>query len=59
MFDIIDTAFSYERILIVSSFFKISPREKGSNLQLICNVHILPFYLGGGGHKNSGMQAHF
>ena len=39
MFDIVDTLFSYERDLIVSSFLQDFSRGKGSSLQLICNVH--------------------
>ena len=40
MFDIIvDTAFSYERELIVCSFLQDFSKGKGSSLQLICNAH--------------------
>ena len=39
MFDIVDTAFSYERELIVCLFLQDFSKEKGSSLQLICNAH--------------------
>ena len=39
MFDIVDTAFSYERELIVCSFLQDFSKGKGSSLQLICNAH--------------------
>ena len=39
MFDIVDTALSYERELIVCSFLQGFSRGKGSSLQLICNAH--------------------
>ena len=39
MFDIVDTAFSYEGKLIVCSFLQDIPKGKGSNLQLIYNAH--------------------
>jgi len=39
MLDIVDTAFSYERNLIVCSFLQDFSKEKESNLQLICNAH--------------------
>ena len=39
MFNVVDTAFSYERefavCLILQNFYK----EKGGSLQLICNAH--------------------
>ena len=38
IFDIIVTAFSYERYLIVYSFLQDFPKGKGSSLQLICNA---------------------
>ena len=39
MFDIVDTAFSYERKLIVCSFLQDFSKGKGSSLQLFCNAH--------------------
>ena len=39
MFDMVDTAFSYEREMIVSSFLLDFSKRKGSSLQLICNAH--------------------
>ena len=39
MFDIVDTAFSYEREMIVCSFLKDFSEGKGSTLLLICNAH--------------------
>ena len=39
MFDIVDTAFCYERGLIVCSFLHDLSKGKGSTLQLICNAH--------------------
>ena len=39
MFDIVDSAFSYERELIVCSFLQDFSKGKGSSLQLICNAH--------------------
>ena len=39
MFDIVDTAFSYERELIVCSFLQDFSKGKGSTLQLIYNAH--------------------
>ena len=39
MFDIVDTAFSYERELIVCSFLQDFSKGKGSSPQLICNAH--------------------
>ena len=39
MFDIVDTAFSYEKELIVYSFLQDFPKGKGSSFSLICNVH--------------------
>ena len=39
LYDIIDTAFSYERELTVCSFLQDFSNGKGSNLQLICNAH--------------------
>ena len=35
----VDTAFSYERELIVCSFLLDFPMGKGSSLQIICNTH--------------------
>ena len=39
MFDIVDTAFSYKRELIVFLFLQEFSKEKGSSLQSICYVH--------------------
>ena len=39
MFDIVDTAYSYEGELIVRSFLQDFSKGKGSGLQVICNVH--------------------
>ena len=39
MFDNVDTAFSYERALIVRSFLQDFSKWKGSSLQLISNAH--------------------
>ena len=47
MFDIVDTAFSYEREVIVCSFPQDFSKVNGSSLQLICNMHILHFYFVG------------
>ena len=44
VFDIVDTAFSSERELIVCSFLQDFSMEKGSSLQLICKMNILRFY---------------
>ena len=46
MFDVVDTAFSYERKLIVRSFLQDFCKGKGSGLEIICNAHIA-FLLGG------------
>ena len=40
MLDIIDTAFGYEREVIVCSFLQDFSKGKGSSLHLICNAHI-------------------
>ena len=53
MFDIVDTAFSYERELIVCSFLQDFSKGKGSSLRLICNAHTA-FLLGGGQNNTSG-----
>ena len=37
--DIVDTAFSYERELIVCSFLPDFSMGKGSSFQLMCNAH--------------------
>ena len=39
MFDIVDTALSYERELVVCSFLQDFSKGKGSSLQLIYNAH--------------------
>ena len=39
IFDIVDTAFNYERELIVCPFLLDFSKEKESRLQLICNAH--------------------
>ena len=39
MFNMVDTALSYERELIVCSFLQDFSTGKGSSLQLICNAH--------------------
>ena len=46
MFDIVDTAFSYEMGLIVSSFLQDFSERKGSSLQLICYAHTVFLYCG-------------
>ena len=57
MFDIVDTALSYERELTVCSFLQDFSKGKGNSLQLICNAHtafllcgaemtvIIPYYM--------------
>ena len=40
MFDIVDTALSYERELIVCSFLQDFSKGKGSSMQLVFNAHI-------------------
>ena len=45
MFDIVDTAFSYERELIVCAYLPDFSKGKGSSLQLICNAHNCVFTL--------------
>ena len=39
MFDIVDTAFNYERELIIYTFLQDFSKGKGSTLQLIYNEH--------------------
>ena len=39
MFDIVDTAFSYETELTVCSILQDFSKSEGSSLQLICNAH--------------------
>ena len=39
MIDIVDTAFNYERDLIICSFLQDFSKVKGSSVQLICNAH--------------------
>ena len=46
MFYIVDTAFSYEKELIVCSFPQEFSKGKESSLQLICNVHTEFYFVG-------------
>ena len=39
MFDLVDTLYSYERVLIICSFLQDISKGKRSSLQLICNAH--------------------
>ena len=39
MFEIVDTAFGYEREVIIRSFLQDFSKGKESTLQLICNAH--------------------
>ena len=39
IFDIVDTAFSYERELLFCSFLQDFSKGKGSSLQLTCNEY--------------------
>ena len=47
MFNIVDTAFSYEREMIVCSILQDFSTGKGSSLQLICNAHTAFLLYGG------------
>ena len=56
MFDKVDTAFSYERGLIVCSFLEDFSKGKGGSLQLIYNAHTTFILCGAGivkGRKES------
>ena len=46
-FDIVDTAFSCERELMVCSFLQDFSKGKGSSLRLICNANTAFFYFVG------------
>ena len=39
MFDMVDTAFNYEREFTVCSFLQDFSTGKGSKLQFVCNAH--------------------
>ena len=54
MFDIVDTAFSYERELITCSFLQDFSKGKGSSLQLICNTHTAFLFCGSELVKRAG-----
>ena len=46
MLETVDTAFSYERGLIVCSFPQDFSKGKGSSLQLIRNAHTAFYFVG-------------